>query len=133
MRARLIDAGVPAARILIEIDSLTTRDQALNLPDTLRARRIHSFVLVTSAVHMPRAAAALQAVGMDPIPSSAVDPFVSANRWSVMPSRAALRLSRMAIYEYGAVAYYWSRGWFTPSDVGRVFRPGSPAGLNSAD
>jgi len=55
--------GVPAEDILVESKSRNTRENAtLSLP-LAQGRGFHSFVLITSAVHMPRAAAIFQKAG----------------------------------------------------------------------
>jgi uncharacterized SAM-binding protein YcdF (DUF218 family) len=115
MQPPLMAAGVPADRIINEATARTTREQALNLPATLRAHSITEFVLVASAIQMPRALAAVRAVGLRPIPSaSPVPPHWSATgRSRFLPHRGALILSAEVVYEYLALAYYGARGWLS--------------------
>jgi uncharacterized SAM-binding protein YcdF (DUF218 family) len=104
--------GVPASRILVEDQSMTTRDEALLLKPMLVARGITRVVLVTSPTHMGRSLAAFRAVGLDPIPSAArqwSDNEVSL--WSIKPTRRWLTVSDEACYNYMATMYYWMRGW----------------------
>jgi hypothetical protein len=63
-------------------------------------------------MHMPRAAAAFRAQGVDPIPSVArfrSDPLAQTARWR--PNDGSLGVSRRAFYDYLAWLYYWQKGW----------------------
>jgi uncharacterized SAM-binding protein YcdF (DUF218 family) len=114
----LIRDGVPRDRILVDATSETTREQALHVAALLRAHRIDSSVLVASAIQMPRALGAFRAAGVDAVASaSPLDwrgPCDGASVW--IPSRDALEVSKEAIYEYLALAYYDWRGWLAPAD-----------------
>jgi uncharacterized SAM-binding protein YcdF (DUF218 family) len=113
MYQALIDAGVPADRIISEARSQTTREQAVNLGPVLRAHSIRHFVLVASSIHMRRALSAVRATGLRPIPSAAdVVPNGTAPGAALfLPDWGALRLSEEALYEYFALALYRTRGW----------------------
>ena len=111
-REAAIRLGVPAARILLEDRSLTTREEALNVKPMLAARGITRFVLVTAAPHMGRSLATFRAVGLDPIGSACpLRGEADGSLWSPMPERASLLISDLAIYDYAAWVYYWSNGW----------------------
>lgn len=115
-RTAAIALGVPASRILAETESMTTRDQAVAIGRLLAVRRIETFVLVTSPIHMSRSLAAFRAVGLKPVASASElrgDPGDMS--WSLAPDRASIGIADAALYEYLAWAYYWARGW-----VGRV-------------
>jgi len=108
----MIAAGVPAAAIVQETGSKTTRDQAVLVGPILRAHDVGRFVLVTSPSHMRRAVAAFRAAGLDPIPSAA--PLRSEHRRAqpaLLPNADALWLTDQAVYEYAATVYYWWSGW----------------------
>jgi hypothetical protein len=113
MYEMLLADGVPPGRIIRETRSSNTREQAVNLGAVLRARSIDRFVLVASSIHIRRAVAAVQATGLRPSPSAAeVLPHRRAfGLASLAPGWGALRLSEESLYEYGALALYWLRGW----------------------
>ena len=70
MKAIAVAMNVPASAILIEGESLNTRQNAVNVKAILEAQSIQSVLLVTSAIHMPRAVAIfLKKLGIDVIPA----------------------------------------------------------------
>jgi uncharacterized SAM-binding protein YcdF (DUF218 family) len=112
MRSTLSAMGVPADRLLLEMQGRNTREQAVNVAALLRPYGISRIVLVTSAFHMPRAAGCFRAVGLVPIPA------VSASQTSavpladyVLPNDGALQLSQWVLHEYVGLVYYRARGW----------------------
>jgi uncharacterized SAM-binding protein YcdF (DUF218 family) len=113
LRAVLAGAGVPAERVVLESDSTTTHEQAVELAPILRERGLERFVLVTSPVHMRRALGVLRAEGLEPIPSAAVQRSETAPDLPspLLPHPEALRLSQAALREALALAYYAARGW----------------------
>ncbi|MFO0586590.1 MAG: YdcF family protein [Polyangiaceae bacterium] len=64
MADALVLFGVPRDRIVLEPDSETTRASAENTARLLKERGIETTVLVTSALHMRRAAAELERAGV---------------------------------------------------------------------
>lgn len=130
-RNAAIALGVPSSRILVEDRSRTTREQALALKTWLAERQIDRFVLVTSAIHLPRALAAFQAAGLAPIPSAApLRNEGAGDIWTLVPDRESLLISDGALYEYLAWVYYWWRGWLKPEP--RLARL-TPARLDRAE
>lgn len=89
--------GVPREHLLIECASRTTRDQALRLTPLLTShdccRPDAQVLVVTAAVHLPRALGALRRVG------------VAAHGVPVRPSTARWT------HEVVGWAAYWWRGW----------------------
>src|SRR5262245_38364875 len=65
MRDALVTLGVPADRILVEIVSRTTRDEAVVIAPMLREQRAEQVILVTSEDHMRRSIGSFRAVGVD--------------------------------------------------------------------
>jgi uncharacterized SAM-binding protein YcdF (DUF218 family) len=113
MRTKLVELGVPVGRILLESTSRTTRDQAVLVAPMLRrldAER--DFVLVTSRIHMPRAAAAFRAVGLEPLPAIAPD-FTEREGSSdyLLPTVRGIEFSRAVFHEVVGRLYYRWRGW----------------------
>jgi uncharacterized SAM-binding protein YcdF (DUF218 family) len=113
LAAGLARLGIPRGRILVEAESRTTREQAVNVTALLRKRGVRRFILVTAADHMPRAAAAFRGLGLEPVPSVSRFAIATAPQlWArLRPSINALRQSDWACYEYLARVYYWTQGW----------------------
>jgi uncharacterized SAM-binding protein YcdF (DUF218 family) len=109
MAAALERQGVPAARIVEEPASRTTREQAVNVGRLLRERGDTRFVLVTVPEHMRRAAGAFRALGFDPVPSPSALRYGGQPFW--LPTLYALRGSSGALHEYMALAFYKLQGW----------------------
>ena len=112
MKTVAIGLGVPSPRIVVEADSLNTRDEAVRVKAILADRGISRLVLVTAPTHMSRSLAIFRKAGLDPIPSaSQLRSHQDDSFWTLFPDRKALLLSDSAIYEYAAWIYYVARGW----------------------
>jgi uncharacterized SAM-binding protein YcdF (DUF218 family) len=102
--------GVPAAALELEERSHDTEDNARNVGAIARREGVRSVLLVTSAVHMPRASLLFQRSGMDVVEVPVPEPTVGGNwadRW--LPSPRALWKSGRALKEYaGLAALCWS-------------------------
>jgi uncharacterized SAM-binding protein YcdF (DUF218 family) len=61
--------GVSPHAVVIEPDSLNTRQNAVNVQAILEERNVQTILLVTSALHMPRALAVFRHLGLDAIPA----------------------------------------------------------------
>ncbi len=111
----LVRLGVRRDRIILEVRSHNTREQAANAAELLRMRGTKRFVLVTDSEHMPRTLAAFRAQGLDPLPSPS-SPRVTTPPgllYRLRPTLGAYLQSDRACYEYFAIAYYWGRGLVT--------------------
>jgi uncharacterized SAM-binding protein YcdF (DUF218 family) len=112
LREVMLKVGVAPDAVLEESQSNNTRDQAMLVAPMLRAHNIQRFVLVTSPTHMRRSLGLFRAVGFDPVPS--MSPLRSdgvARRPWLLPDYDSFAISDQAVYDYGASAYYWARGW----------------------
>ena len=69
MKAIALTMNVPESDILLEKTSLNTRQNAVNVVPMLKDQSIASVLLVTSAIHMPRAVAIFKKLGLDVIPA----------------------------------------------------------------
>ena len=112
----LVSGGVPSQLIARDDSSPTTSAQIewvrRRLDDGLR----RPVILVASRLQMPRVSALTRdLLGQIILVSSPVDrePPV-AGAWRFVPMYIALRVSRDALYEHAALAYYRRRGWITP-------------------
>jgi uncharacterized SAM-binding protein YcdF (DUF218 family) len=70
----LVQSGVPEDRILMELCSLTTAENAIFSAPLLRSLSKSRAIVVTCAWHMPRAVACFRAVGIEAIALSAPPP-----------------------------------------------------------
>lgn len=71
MREFAQDLGVPPGALLLEERSLNTRQNAQFTAELLRPRRVENILLVTSALHLPRATALFEAQGFSVTPVAA--------------------------------------------------------------
>lgn len=104
MRELMLDLGVPAEAIVLEERSRNTRENARFSAPLLRERGASRILLVTSALHMPRALPLFQAQGLQVVPAPTdheardVSGWPAAQRW--LPSVDALQGSTNAIKEW---------------------------------
>lgn len=107
--------GVPESALIIENASRTTYENAMLTEDEMQAHGIKKILLVTSALHMPRAMAAFAKQGVTkaiaaPNPPQIVWPEDSSlSLW--LPNQRAFEASRSIIKEYAGLFVYWLRGW----------------------
>ncbi|MVW80335.1 YdcF family protein [Bordetella sp. 02P26C-1] len=106
--------GVPDTALLLENASRTTYENATQTEEELKEHGVRQVLLVTSALHMPRAMAAFSKQGIPAIPASTPPQIVlpadgSVSPW--MPHMRTLEASRSIIKEYAGLLVYWLRGW----------------------
>ncbi|HEX7385660.1 MAG TPA: YdcF family protein [Castellaniella sp.] len=114
MAAALEHNGVPSTDIVEENHSLTTHQNAFYTAQILRKRGITHFLLVTSALHMPRAMASFQGQGLSPTAAASPPQIVVPDEpdfsfW--LPDLHTLNASRSIVKEYLGMLVYWVRGW----------------------
>jgi uncharacterized SAM-binding protein YcdF (DUF218 family) len=114
IRELLVRAGVPSEVILLDSESKTTHEQAVNLAPVIKSHGWTRVVVIAPSVQMPRAVNGFAREGVQVIADEA--PFASdtardsgLSRW--IPSGDALASSSRAAYDYMAWMYYWMRGW----------------------
>lgn len=118
MRALAQSLGVDASRLAVERESRNTYDSATQVARMLRARdpgggRVY---LVTSALHMPRAAASFRARGITVCPRPVDRQWVRPPaRHALIPQASALRKSTAAYHEALGLAAYWAAGRLDPA------------------
>lgn len=114
--ARLLfsELGLAPARVVFERRSRNTRENALFSLQLVHPGSSQSWLLVTSAVDMPRAIGCFRAVGWRVI-AFPVDYHARNWEFSVVPrSMTELRYLDWATHEWLGLVYYRLRGW-TPS------------------
>jgi uncharacterized SAM-binding protein YcdF (DUF218 family) len=114
MRDLLKEWGVQDSAILVENASINTHENALFTFKQVSPLGIHHIILVTSAIHMPRAAAAFRKAGFEvtAVPSdfhTGWDKPISVLRW--LPASSALLNSSNALHEWLGLFVYRLRGW----------------------
>jgi uncharacterized SAM-binding protein YcdF (DUF218 family) len=111
---------VPETAIEVESESRTTRENCLRVKERFAGREPR-VLLVTSALHMPRAMASCRGAGLVAIPA-ATDVEVVANTasgWLAwLPDAETLDASERAVKEYLGLAVYWARGWLAAGPAG---------------
>lgn len=112
MRAFAIDLGVPDSSLLLEEHSRNTRENAIYTKQLLDEHHFTSILLVTSALHMPRALALFQAQGINVTPAptdfDAIPPRNALQHW--LPDSESLDRSTKALKEYLAIEIYRVQG-----------------------
>jgi len=114
MAAAIRQLGVPESALILENSSRSTYENAYLSADALRQHGIQSILLVTSAVHMPRAMAVFRTQGITVMPAAVPKQIVLPEDGSIspwIPNERALDASRSIIKEYAAIVLYWARGW----------------------
>jgi len=123
MAALLKLMGVPTDALWLESRSRNTYENAVESKKLLDAQGIDRIVLVTSAMHMPRAVAIFQKQGFDVIPAptdfmgtqadweyySSPNPAIQV--FNLFPNTEAMDRFVRALKEYMGMAVYWARGW----------------------
>ncbi len=114
MAMALRGRGVPSWAIIQEGRSFTTRENAVYTAEVLRRLGIDRFLLVTSALHMPRAMGSFQKMGLAPIAAPSPPQIVVPEQpdfsfWE--PDMRTLDASRSIVKEYLGLLVYWVRGW----------------------
>jgi uncharacterized SAM-binding protein YcdF (DUF218 family) len=115
-REYLIRWGVPARDVLGEERSRDTFESAVAVEAIMRQRKWRRYLLVTSALHMPRSMLAFGARAPEPVPAPGdftVGDF-TLTPLSLFPSEHAAQGISAAIHEYvGLLNYFW-RARFSP-------------------
>ncbi len=122
--ADLLDRmGVPQTALLLETDSWNTYENAAASLKLLKAHGIKTIILVTSALHMPRAYATfnIPEITVTPAPTDFwvsqaewnyyTQPKLSVQLMNLLPSAQDLALTTQAIKEYIGIVVYTVRGW----------------------
>lgn len=123
MTELLILTGVPIEGILQQDQSQNTHEDALYTNEMLAENEIHTIILVTSAMHMPRSKALFENLGLEVIPAP-VDFTITEQNWHsvfrpgldeflihLMPNTSSLGLTTNVLKEYFGMLIYGLRGW----------------------
>jgi uncharacterized SAM-binding protein YcdF (DUF218 family) len=115
--------GVPKEVIWQQPKSQNTYEDALYSAEILQEKGIEKIILVTSAMHMPRAKALFEKHGISVIPAP-VDFTITEKNWEgafkpgideaviyLLPNTSSLGLTTNALKEYLGLLVYSLRGW----------------------
>jgi len=115
--------GVPPEALRLETDSRNTYENALYSRKMLDAAGLNTVLLVTSAMHMPRAVPLFEAQGLQVTPAP-TDFLVSDAEWAhlwhggpsatlinLLPNVEYLTYTTRCLKEYIGIAVYRLRGW----------------------
>jgi uncharacterized SAM-binding protein YcdF (DUF218 family) len=105
--------GVPAAAIVRETDSANTYENCVNSKRLLDARGVREVLLVTSALHMPRAVATCRSAGIG-LRAAPTDFWVAGDETEtrdLLPDIEALMVTHLALRERMGFWIYQRRGW----------------------
>jgi len=110
--------GTPEGQLLIEDASRNTYENAIYSQRLVQPQPGQTWVLVTSARHMPRAMGVFRAVGWKVIPWP-VDYLTSGESSDLLRpdfSLDRIPMTAFVLHEWGGLAFYkisgWSDGWF---------------------
>jgi uncharacterized SAM-binding protein YcdF (DUF218 family) len=111
----LIRWGVPKSDVLGEGKSRDTFESAVEVRKLLQEKGWKKYLLVTSAVHMPRSMLAFTSHTPDPIPAPGDFTLrkVELNPFSLFPSESAARGIYFTVHEYIGLANYYFRAHFS--------------------
>jgi len=116
MQTLMEEWGVPGGSIHAEGASRNTHENAVFARPLLVEQGLHRVLLVTSAMHMPRALATFTSAGIDAVPAATDYTVTYRDHRTVidfLPDAKALSRTTDAIKEYIGYAYYRWRGWIT--------------------
>jgi uncharacterized SAM-binding protein YcdF (DUF218 family) len=112
MARMAVRMGVPPQRIAVEAQSRNTYENLLFAERQFKLRERGRVVLVTSAVHMPRAAAVAQGVGLKVLPYPCDFRSESRLTWRhFVPANAAPQSLEELLHETLGLLVYRLRGW----------------------
>ncbi len=122
--AQLLEAmGVPRSALLLEEESRNTYENAVYTQALLEEQGIERVLLVTSAMHMPRAAAIFARLEIDATAAPTdymvtqadfdfyLRPELGIQLFNLVPSADDMRLTTLALREWIGIATYRMRGW----------------------
>ena len=112
MKEFLVQMGVRGSDVLVEHHSQTTYENAVESRKLLEPRRVHRIVLVTEAIHLPRAVRCFRKQGFEVVPSGCryQKTEFKPSTYEFLPTLAALADCEDAAHEWIGLAWYWLAG-----------------------
>ena len=117
---RLIESGIPRQRLVLDQASTTTREQIDYLVGYAAKHPAARLAIVASRLQMPRVLGLARRAGLKAaFYSSQVNREPATSGFLLfVPTYATLRVTRDALYERAALAYYARQGWIAADDPG---------------
>lgn len=108
MKELLVRLGVPEENILTEGRSTTTLENAIFTMDLIEKYNYQEAILVTSAVHMPRAILAFKnrGVAISPVPVNFLYKNIQPDILDILPNRSSWEHNLRALHEWVGLFYY---------------------------
>jgi len=105
-------AGVASERVTYETKSRTTHENALYTKELIAPHKDETWLLVTSAFHLPRAVLCFEKEGWPviPFPSDYLLP-PEAERPHTLDLAHQIHYLALALHEYLGLVSYWAMGW----------------------
>jgi uncharacterized SAM-binding protein YcdF (DUF218 family) len=113
MKTLMMQLGVPAKDILLEPNSRSTYENAVESARILKEQNVQRIVLVTDAAHLPRAIRCFRRQGIEVVPWGCryrARPL-EFSPMLVIPHPSAAEGTQAALHEWLGLAWYWLRGW----------------------
>lgn len=111
----LIRWGVPREQVISEADSRDTFESAVRVKQILGQRGWKRYLLVTSAIHMPRSMYAFRSIAPEPLAAPGDFTVTLSGQGMVLPSEDAAEKIFAAVHEYaGMVNYRWRMRFYLP-------------------
>lgn len=114
----LVDLGIPKTAILLEEFSKTTEENAHFSKALFDQHGFKHILLITSAMHMPRAIKLFESTNITITPCSS-DVYIAAsnkpNIFNWIPSASAFAMTTLAAHEYYGKWYYQLKNWLLNS------------------
>lgn len=112
MRDFLVEIGVPEGQVLTEEQSQTTHENALETAALLAGHGINEIVLVTDAVHLPRATRCFRRQGLRVVPCGCRyrTTGIRASLALILPNARAAQGIQEAWHEWVGLLWYRIRG-----------------------
>ncbi len=110
----LVEIGAPRSALILETRSRNTRENAVNTAAIFKEHGWQHGLLVTEGLHMPRALATFQKMGLDVTPAATDIPSGSIRADSLidfLPDARALAWTTSAIKEMIGLCVYRYGGW----------------------
>ena len=112
MRDYLVQLGIDGSRLIVENQSRTTYENAVECNKLLKDRNIKRIILVTNADHLLRAVGCFRKEGLDVIPCGCKYQMSTIDDWGeqIIPSLHAGLACQQACHEWLGTAWYWLCG-----------------------
>jgi uncharacterized SAM-binding protein YcdF (DUF218 family) len=112
MRDFLVRLGVKEPDLIVENNSRTTYENAVEARKLLDEKRLHKIILVTDATHMVRSARCFRKQGLEVVPCGCryrASQLEGVAFMDFLPSLSGARGCERAAHEWLGLAWYWLR------------------------